>query len=46
MSPAFLSGITKHLPKAEVTVDWFHIVQAFTKRLDAVRKKERREQPP
>ncbi|AJY52965.1 transposase IS204/IS1001/IS1096/IS1165 family protein (plasmid) [Halomonas sp. KO116] len=44
MSPAFLSGITKHLPKAEVTVDWFHIVQTFTKRLDEVRKKERREQ--
>ncbi|WP_460540773.1 transposase, partial [Halomonas garicola] len=29
---------------AEVTVDWFHIVQTFTKRLDEVRKKERREQ--
>ncbi len=28
MSPAFLSGVTEHLPKAEVTVDWFHIVQA------------------
>jgi transposase len=44
MSPAFLSGVTEHLPKAEVTVDWFHIVQTFTKRLDEVRKKERREQ--
>ena len=44
MSPAFLSGITEHLPKAEITVDWFHIVQTFTKRLDEVRKKERREQ--
>ena len=43
MSPAFLSGIAKHLPSAEVTVDWFHIVQTFTKALDAVRKKERRE---
>lgn len=44
MSPAFLSGVTESLPKAEVTVDWFHIVQTFTKRLDEVRKKERREQ--
>ncbi|NOG31681.1 ISL3 family transposase [Halomonas sp. TBZ9] len=44
MSPAFLSGVTEFLPKAEVTVDWFHIVQTFTKRLDEVRKKERREQ--
>ena len=44
MSKAFLSGVAEHLPKAEVTVDWFHIVQTFTKRLDEVRKKERREQ--
>ena len=44
MSQAFLSGVAEHLPKAEVTVDWFHIVQTFIKRLDEVRKKERREQ--
>lgn len=44
MSPAFLGGLTEYLPKAEVTVDWFHIVQTFTKRLDEVRKKERHEQ--
>ena len=44
MSPAFLSGVTEYLPKAEVTVDWLHIVQTVTKRLDEVRKKERREQ--
>jgi len=44
MSQAFLSGVAEHLPRAEVTVDWFHIVQTFTKRLDEVRKKERREQ--
>tara|TARA_R110002012_G_scaffold292843_1_gene488218 strand:+ start:396 stop:542 length:147 start_codon:yes stop_codon:yes gene_type:complete len=36
--------VTEYLPQAEVTVDWFHIVQTFTKRLDDVRKKERREQ--
>lgn len=43
MSPAFLSGVTEHLPsvpKAEVTVDRFHIVETFTKRLDEVRKEE------
>ncbi len=44
MSQAFLSGVAEHLPRAEVTVDWFHIVQTFTKALDEVRKKERREQ--
>lgn len=43
MSQAFLSGIAENLPSAEVTVDWFHIVQTFTKALDEVRKKERRE---
>lgn len=43
MSQAFLSGIGEHLPKAAVTVDWFHIVQTFTKALDDVRKKERHE---
>jgi len=40
MSPAFLSGIKTSLPNAEVTVDWFHIVQHFTRALDDVRKSE------
>lgn len=43
MSQAFLSGIDENLPNAHVTVDWFHIVQTFTKALDKVRKQERRE---
>ena len=42
MSPSFLSGITETLANAEVTVDWFHIVQTFTRSLDAVRKQEHR----
>lgn len=44
MSQAFLSGVAEHLPNAEVTIDWFHIVQTFTKALDEVRKRERRQQ--
>ena len=40
MSGAFLSGVTEHLPQAEITVDWFHIVQIFTKAVDSVRKAE------
>ena len=40
MSPAFLSGVAGQLPKAQVTVDWFHIVQTFTRALDDVRKAE------
>ena len=43
MSPSFLSGIAETLPNAEVTVDWFHIVQTFTHSLDAVRKQEHRD---
>ncbi|MBB3231926.1 transposase [Halomonas stenophila] len=40
---AFLSGIAEILPNAEVTVDWFPIVQTFTKSPDEVHKKEHRE---
>jgi len=45
MSPAFLSGIAQELPNAEVTVDWFHIVQTFTTALDEVRKQESQVKP-
>lgn len=45
MSPAFLSGVARELPNAEVTVDWFHIVQTFTRAVDEVRKKERQVKP-
>ena len=45
MSPAFLSGIDEHLPDAQVTVDWFHIVQTFTRALDEVRKQENQVKP-
>lgn len=34
MSGAFLSAVPKHLPNAQITVDWFHIVQTFTRALD------------
>ena len=45
MSPAFLSGVAEELPNAQVTVDWFHIVQPLTKALDEVRKQESRIKP-
>jgi transposase len=45
MSPAFLSGVEGQLPNAQVTVDWFHIVQTFTRALDEVRRSESRVQP-
>jgi transposase len=43
MSPAFLAAVAKEFPDAEVTVDWFHVVQLFTKAVDDVRKAERRQ---
>jgi len=43
MSPSFLSGIAQTLPNAEVTVDWFHIVQTLTRSFDEVRKLEHRD---
>ena len=42
MSPAFLAAVGKAFPDATVTVDWFHVVQLFTKAVDDVRKAERR----
>ena len=43
MLPAFLTAVSKEFPHAEVTVDWFHVVQLFTKAVDDVRKAERRQ---
>lgn len=40
MSPAFLAAIGESFPEANVTVDWFHVVQLFTTAVDEVRKAE------
>lgn len=40
MSPAFLSAANKELPFCSVTIDWFHVVQTFTRAVDEVRKRE------
>jgi transposase len=42
MSPAFLAAMGETFPEAAVTVDWFHVVQLFTKAVDDVRKAEGR----
>lgn len=42
MSPAFLAAVGETFPDAAVTVDWFHVVQLFTRALDEVRKGEAR----
>jgi transposase len=45
MSGAFLSAVPKHLPNAQITVDWFHIVKTFSDALNEVRKAESRIKP-
>ena len=45
MSGAFLSAVPKHLPNAQITVDWFHIVKTFSDALNDVRKAEARIKP-
>jgi transposase len=43
MSPAFLAAAEETFSNAAVTVDWFHVVQIFTKALDEVRRLEAKE---
>ena len=40
MSGAFIAGIKAHFPNSELTIDWFHVVQLFTKALAEVRRAE------
>jgi transposase len=40
MSPAFLAAVGEHFTNASQTVDWFHVVQLFTRAVDDVRKAE------
>lgn len=45
MSPAFISGVAEHLPKASVTFDKFHVIQALNKAQDEVRRMEQAKNP-
>ena len=40
MSGAFIAAIAENFETATVTVDWFHVVQLFTKAVDEVRRAE------
>ena len=42
MSPAYISGVTEHLPQAEITFDKFHVMALLGKAMDELRKGERR----
>jgi transposase len=43
MSPAFISGISKNFPNAQITFDKFHTVKVINEAMDKVRKLERAE---
>ena len=43
MSASFISGIKAHFSNSGITVDWFHVVQLFSKAVDEVRRKEAKE---
>lgn len=45
MSPAFISGASEHLPRAEVTFDKFHVVKLLNEALDKVRRAEQKINP-
>lgn len=40
MSVAFISGITEHLPNAQLTFDRYHLAQKLSEAVDAVRRAE------
>lgn len=40
MSGAFISSVKTNFKNAKLTVDWFHVVQLFTKAVDEVRRTE------
>jgi len=40
MSAAFISSVKNHFKNADLTVDWFHVVQLFTRAVDEVRRAE------
>jgi len=40
MSPAFIKGVKKYLPKAQITFDKFHILKIINEAVNSVRKQE------
>jgi transposase len=45
MSPAFIKGVTDHLPKAAITFDRFHVVAHASQAVDQMRRIEQRTDP-
>jgi transposase len=45
MSPAFIKGVTKHLPNARITFDKFHIIAHASTAVDKTRRIEQKTDP-
>jgi len=45
MSPAFISGVEKNLPEAEITFDKFHVIKPINEAVDEVRRIESKSNP-
>lgn len=45
MLPAFIKGISKSLPKAQITFDKFHIIKLINEVVDKVRRAEVKDNP-
>lgn len=45
MSPAFIKGVTEHLPEARITFDKFHVVAHASTAVDRTRRIEQRTDP-
>jgi len=45
MSPAFISGVEKYLPEAQLTFDKFHVMKVINDAVDKVRIEERWQRP-
>jgi transposase len=44
MSPAYIAAVTRHLPKARLVFDWFHIVKMINDGIDKLRREMYKEE--
>jgi transposase len=45
MSPAFISGVEKQFPEANITFDKFHVLKIINEAVDQVRREEAKDRP-
>jgi transposase len=45
MSPAFIKGVTEHLPNARITFDKFHVIAHASAAVEATRRREQKNDP-